>query len=193
MKYLVVLVVVLGFACGSEEETLGYQDIDVEDVEDFELDGRQTTVPAAVDPMLLIGNIFGFLNDVNLTDPNSAIQQIINSIIPGAATAVAPGLGLAGLGGIKTVFDLIVGGILGLISVPVGIANMILSLVGLVVLIIFLIDGGDFGSLLGVARSMPASWIPNLNAIIPDVDLVNNPIVEEISNRVFQAIEEWDL
>merc|ERR1712180_274280 len=150
MKYLVVLVVVLGFACGSEEEsTLN----EVEnDFDDFGVEeARQTTL----DPALLIGNVISALGNLNITDPNSIVQDILDALKIGGGTTATAG-GLVGLTGIKTLFDAIVTGILGLISVPVGIANMILSLVGLVVLIIFLIDGGDFGSLLGVARSSNA-------------------------------------
>merc|ERR1711962_95132 len=150
MKYLVVLVVVLGFACSSEEEsTLN----EVEnDFDDFGVEeARQTTL----DPALLIGNVISALGNLNITDPNSIVQDILDALKIGGGTTATAG-GLVGLTGIKTLFDAIVTGILGLISVPVGIANMILSLVGLVVLIIFLIDGGDFGSLLGVARSSSA-------------------------------------
>jgi len=152
MKYLVVLVVVLGFACGSEEEsTLNEVEVDFSDDLGLEETGRQTTL----DPALLIGNVISALGNLNITDPNSIVQDILDALKIGGGTTATVG-SLAGLGGIKTLFDAIVTGILGLISVPVGIANMILSLVGLVVLIIFLIDGGDFGSLLGVARSSSA-------------------------------------
>jgi len=190
MKYLVVLVVVLGFAYGSEKEDLGLQgleDVDVEsDFSDVMMEeGRQT-----LDPQLLIGNVFGFLNDLDLNNATALVQAIQDLLKPVGAAGATTG-GLLGLGGIKTVFDAIVAGILGLISVPVGIANMILSLVGLVVLIIFLIDGGDFGSLVGVRRSLN---VYSLSSYLPDIssyDLVNNPIVSEVSDMFFAAMEKY--
>lgn len=178
MKYLVVLVVVLGFACGQEEENSDLNSIDGTDFSDLAEESRQATL----DPALIIGNIVSAIGNLNLTDPNSIVQDILDALkITGGAGATIGGLG--GLGAIKTIFDVIVGSILGLISVPVGIANMILSLVGLVILIIFLIDGGDFGSLLGVRRSLSTSWF--------DFDIMDSPMFNQVNKMIFDAYEKY--
>lgn len=183
MKYLVVLVVVLGFACGREEEDLGLQDVDVgnEFAEIYSMvEGRQTTL----DPALIIGNIISAIGNINITDPNSIVNDILDALkITGASTATIGSIGA--IGGIKSVFDLIVTSIIGLVSVPLSIANSILALVGLVILIIFLIDGGDFGSLLGVARAS------NVWNFMPE-NLVDNAFVEGVSSVFFDAMEKFE-
>merc|ERR1711962_573421 len=103
MKYLVVLVVVLGFACGSEEEsTLN----EVEnDFDDFGVEeARQTTL----DPALLIGNVISALGNLNITDPNSIVQDILDALKIGGGTSATAG-GLVGLTGIKTLFGALLG------------------------------------------------------------------------------------
>merc|ERR1712198_308039 len=174
MKYLVALVLLVGFACGSEEEETSLQDLsEMEEFDDFTPSGRTGTL----DPMLLVGNVVSALNNLNGTDINGLLASLGG--LGAAGGTIATGTLLKnGLTALKTA-------IVGIIAMPVGIANTILALVGLVLLIIFLIDGGDFGSLLGVARSMPTFEFPSF-------DLVHNPVVESISDMFFKAMEKYD-
>lgn len=192
MKYLLVVVCLLGFACATEDEEVSLQDLsipeDIMDFDDLSSSARQT--PAALgtlDPQLIIGNIVAFLNGLNDTSNiGDTLNQILGPILGTGATTAALGGIAAPILGIKGVVSAIVAGVAGLGTSLIGIANSILAIVGLVFLIIFLIDGGDFGSLLGVARS--SSVFPEF-----DFDLVDNPVVESISNMFFSAMEKYDL
>jgi len=185
MKYLVLLVVLLGFACGSEEEEVSLQDLDDGfEHEDFPV-ARQTTV----DPNLIIGNIIAALGGLNTTD----IGALITGLLGGGGAAGAAALGgiptaLFGIkAGVKGLLGVIISLIAGIISVPVQIANNILALVGLVFLVLYLISGADVKDL--VARS--SSVFPSFNGDFFNLDLVNNPVVESVSQMFFAAMDKY--
>jgi len=180
MKYLVVLVVLLGFACGKEEEEVSLQDIENEAFPS----ARQTTL----DPNLLIGNVVAALGGLNTTDISALIKGLLGGAGGlGGTTAILGGIP-AGVLGIKGAVSAIVSIIAGIIMVPVGIANQILALVGLVFLVLYLISGANPGDL--IARS--SSIMPEFNTDFFNFDMVNNPVVESVSQMFFAALEKYD-
>jgi len=186
MKYLLVVVFLLGFACASEEEEVSLQDIsDMSFMDDLMSTDTELGRQANNQIQLLIGNLVAGLNALNgTTDIGSLINSILAPILGVTGTTAALGGIAAPVLGVKAVISAIIGGLANAGTGLIGIANSILALVGLVFLIIFLIDGGDFGSLLGVARS--SSVLPEF-----DFDLVNNPVVESISQMFFSAMEKY--
>merc|ERR1739838_53554 len=180
MKYLVLLVVLLGFACGKEDEEVSLQNIENEDFPS----ARQTTL----DPNLLIGNVVAALGGLNTTDIGALIKGILGGAGGlGGTTAILGGIP-AGVLGIKGAVSAIVSIIAGIIMVPVGIANQILALVGLVFLVLYLISGSDPKDL--IARS--SSMMPEFNTDFFNFDLVNNPVVESVSEMFFAAMAKYD-
>ncbi|CAL4065489.1 unnamed protein product, partial [Meganyctiphanes norvegica] len=149
MKYLVVIVFLMGFACGSkEDEEVGLQDIQDFDVEldnndDFAASASPRQIP---DLQIIIGNLISGLQNLNTT---GGIGAIINQIIGPLTAAGGTTAALAPVVGIKAIVSVIVStlalGLQGLVEL----ANQIAAIVGLVLLIIFAADGGDVGSLLG--------------------------------------------
>ncbi|CAL4065490.1 unnamed protein product [Meganyctiphanes norvegica] len=184
MKFLVLVVFLVGFACvsGKEEE----EEVSLQDLEHDEASSRKVEDAArsTLDPMLAIGNVVNALAGAGGTGTgDDGLGALLSSLLvkPVVGTAVLKPVAEGLLASVVT-------GIAGFLQGLAELANGILSIVGLVLLIIFLIDGGDFGSLLGVGRSM-AVW-PTLPEF--DFDFVNNPVVDTVSEMFFKAMEKYD-
>merc|ERR1712198_107026 len=149
MKYLILCALFFGLAYASED------DIDIE-VRSLNLTETIGTITDAISS----------LTGVDLsTKNNTSIEAILGTLGLGAAAGTG-----AKVTAIVTALSTIKTAALGLLSAPLAIANGILALIGLVLLIAFLVEGGDFLSLVGYSSEDLAAFtgdIPSYRSLKP--------------------------
>lgn len=167
MKYFILCTLLFGAAYAAK---------------DIEISSRNLNLTETIDKIndVLSGEID--LSQYSILGINGTnIEEFFEAFgIPLAGAGAATGV-IAGISALKTA-------LLGLLSAPLAIANGILSMVGLVLLIIFLVEGGDFLSLVGyeevpVFRSL-SSWSFS--------DVINNRMITDLSDMVYKAIDKYD-
>lgn len=166
MKYLVVLMLVLGFACGSEVDSL----TEFKPFVNKGLDLLQQYNPKYASTAR---SLFAVVED------NEGLDASLKTV-----TKVL---------GIKAIGDAIVAPIAAIASNILDIANQIMALVGLVILIIFLIDGGDVKSLVGDQGSGYGHRSGRSFETYYDMaaDFVYNPKVEAAADTLFKALDKY--
>jgi len=171
MKYLILCSLLFGAAFAAED------DIEIE-----ERTLNLTETVSSINDVInaLTGNTLG-LNETKITETLEAFGLNGDSGATGAAATAAA---------VVTAISAVKTAALALIAGPLTIANQILSVIGLVLLIVFLVDGGDFLSLVGLSdqdfafRSLPSSWSFS--------DVINNRMINNLSDMVYKAIEKYD-
>merc|ERR1712198_700752 len=178
MKYLILCALFFGLAYASED------DIDIE-VRSLNLTETIGTITDAISS----------LTGVDLsTKNNTSIEAILGTLGLGAAAGTAANV--TALSTIKTAA-------LGLLSALLAIANGILALIGLVLLIAFLVEGGDFLSLVGYSSEDLAAFtgdIPSYRSLKPSYrslggwgfsDVINMKNINRITDIVHNAIDKY--
>merc|ERR1712198_428813 len=178
MKYLILCALFFGLAYASED------DIDIE-VRSLNLTETIGTITDAISS----------LTGVDLsTKNNTSIEAILGTLGLGAAAGTG-----AKVTAIVTALSTIKTAALGLLSAPLAIANGILALIGLVLLIAFLVEGGDFLSLVGYSSEDLAAFtgdIPSYRSLSSSwgfSDVINMKNINRITDIVHNAIDKYQL
>merc|ERR1712198_620551 len=177
MKYLILCALFFGLAYASED------DIDIE-VRSLNLTETIGTITDAISS----------LTGVDLsTKNNTSIEAILGTLGLGAAAGTG-----AKVTAIVTALSTIKTAALGLLSAPLAIANGILALIGLVLLIAFLVEGGDFLSLVGYSSEDLAAFtgdIPSYRSLggWGFSDVINMKNINRITDIVHNTIDKYQL
>jgi len=182
MKYLILFTVLLGLTYAAKD--------------DVEIEERTLNITETIST---ISDALSNLTGVDLANKTTAIEDFLNNA--GLDTSSIAAIGTAGsVGAVITALSALKTALLGFLSAPLAIANGILSLIGLVLLIVFLIEGGDFLSLVGKSSEDLYATEPlahttafrslssyNFNDYIP-----SRRTIDTISKMVYKALDKYD-
>jgi len=165
MKYFILIAFLIGAAVAES-------DIDAKTLDSDKISNITTPI------------IDAFNTAFNTTSFTTAWDALVDIFSDSDATATA------GITAAVTAVSALKTLLLGALSAPLQLANGVLALVGLVLLIVFLVEGGDFLSLIG----LETADLPTFRSMggINVRDVINHPMVNQISDMVYNAIDKWD-